>query len=303
MATMTAPRMYQTRIDIAQDKRQKLIEMLNRQLAGTLDLYSQTKQAHWNVKGINFYQIHELFDELAESIFKYIDMIAERATALGGYAMGTARMAAQGSDIPEYPREAIEGQQHLEAMIERWARYAVGLLVLAAIAGLVLNVAVARSPRLAGSPLNRVCRGIELTLRPTPLEDWIHRQTPRDAVFLVPPDYEEFAVRTQRAPVATWKRDIYRRGGWSEWYQRIVDASGGSVTLESTRGAGSSNAVSAMVARAYERLPDEVVTALARNYGAQYCIMREGGATPTRRFEVVQRWQDLVVYRLAGMAE
>lgn len=124
MATMSAPRLFATRIDIAQDKRQKLIEMLNRQLAGAMDLYSQTKQAHWNVKGINFYQIHELFDDLAESIFKYIDTIAERATTLGGYAMGTTRMAAAASNLPEYPRDAIDGTQHLEAMIERWSRYA-----------------------------------------------------------------------------------------------------------------------------------------------------------------------------------
>jgi len=115
---------FQTRIDIAPDTRQQLITLLNQQLAQTLDLYTQTKQAHWNVKGTDFFQLHELFDEAAENIFKYIDTIAERVTALGGYANGTARMAASSSSLPEYPREAIDGRQHLEALIERYARYA-----------------------------------------------------------------------------------------------------------------------------------------------------------------------------------
>jgi starvation-inducible DNA-binding protein len=101
-----------------------MIELLNRQLAETFDLYAQTKHAHWNVKGSDFYQLHELFDELAEDVFKFIDPIAERATALGGFAQGTLRMAAAGSGLPEYPREAFDGRQHVDALIERFSKYA-----------------------------------------------------------------------------------------------------------------------------------------------------------------------------------
>jgi len=121
-ATSTGP-VFQTHIDLPADARQRLVELLNRQLAATLDLYTQTKQAHWNVKGTDFFQLHELFDLLATHVFDFIDTIAERVTALGGYAAGTARMAASNSHLPEDPREAIEGRQHLEALIERFARY------------------------------------------------------------------------------------------------------------------------------------------------------------------------------------
>jgi starvation-inducible DNA-binding protein len=123
MPSTTTGLRFQTHIDLPADARQKLIESLNQQLAETLDLYTQTKQAHWNVKGTDFFQLHELFDQLAEDVFGFIDTIAERVTALGGYALGTARMAAQASKLPEYPREAIDGKQHLEALIERWSRY------------------------------------------------------------------------------------------------------------------------------------------------------------------------------------
>ena len=97
--------------------------MLNQSLADTLDLYTQVKQAHWNVKGKDFYQLHLLFDEIAGEIEPFVDLLAERVTLLGGYATGTARMAAQTSALPEYPTEAIEGRQHVEALVERFGIY------------------------------------------------------------------------------------------------------------------------------------------------------------------------------------
>ncbi len=115
---------FQTRIDLAPDVRQRMTSLLNQQLAQTLDLYTQSKQAHWNAKGPEFFQLHELFDKVAEDVFEFVDTIAERVTALGGYANGTARMAAANSSLPEYPREAVDGRQHLEALIDRFARYA-----------------------------------------------------------------------------------------------------------------------------------------------------------------------------------
>jgi starvation-inducible DNA-binding protein len=126
MATkMTKPgeHIFATRIDLEPNKRAPLIEMLNHSLADTLDLYTQVKQAHWNVKGKDFYQLHLLFDEIAEEVEPFIDLLAERVTTLGGYATGTARMAAEASSLPEYPVEAVSGRQHLEALIERFAHY------------------------------------------------------------------------------------------------------------------------------------------------------------------------------------
>lgn len=117
----TATPTFPTHIDLSESDRQPLIELLNGRLADTADLYSQVKQAHWNVKGPNFFLFHQLFDQLAAEVFPYIDLIAERATALGGVAMGTARMAAASSILPEYPVEATEGPRHLKALIDRYA--------------------------------------------------------------------------------------------------------------------------------------------------------------------------------------
>ncbi len=116
-------RFYPTRIDLSVDIRQKVTEILSQTLATTLDLKTQAKQAHWNVKGLDFYQLHELFDEMAGELEGYVDMVAERITALGGTAMGTARIAAQGSLISEYPYDIVDGIEHITALAERYATY------------------------------------------------------------------------------------------------------------------------------------------------------------------------------------
>ena len=116
--------MFNTRIDIDESKREELIGLLNQQLADSLDLFTQTKQAHWNVKGLDFFQVHELFDTLAKTVRKQNDTIAERATALGGVALGTARMAAENSTLSEYPTDTFDAPAVLNAVAERYAAYA-----------------------------------------------------------------------------------------------------------------------------------------------------------------------------------
>jgi starvation-inducible DNA-binding protein len=115
---------YHSSIDIPEDTRGKINALLNRQLADTFDLFSQTKQAHWNVKGMNFYQLHELFDTLAEELEGYTDTIAERITALGGTAEGTARMTAKASRLAEIPLELGDGRNTVKLLAERYAALA-----------------------------------------------------------------------------------------------------------------------------------------------------------------------------------
>lgn len=115
---------FKTSIDIPAGTRAEMIDLCNQQLADTSDLKSQLKQAHWNVKGPEFIALHKLYDELAAEVEGYVDEIAERATQLGGYAMGTARMAAANSRLPEFPTDATEGMDTVKALVERYAAYA-----------------------------------------------------------------------------------------------------------------------------------------------------------------------------------
>ncbi|MFN8441861.1 MAG: DNA starvation/stationary phase protection protein Dps [Caldilineaceae bacterium] len=111
------PALVKSHIDLSESLRTQMCELLNQHLANTTDLYTQTKHAHWNVKGPDFMQLHELFDLLADGVEEYIDIIAERITALGGVAHGTTRMAAAASRLPETALGAANGIDYLKHLV------------------------------------------------------------------------------------------------------------------------------------------------------------------------------------------
>ena len=118
---MSKNKLNPTKNSLSADARTKVIALLNAALADLSDLYSQSKQAHWNVRGKNFYAHHLLFDQVAESVEGHIDEIAERATQLGGYAEGTVRMAAGSSRLPEFPANARTPADCVTALVARFA--------------------------------------------------------------------------------------------------------------------------------------------------------------------------------------
>jgi starvation-inducible DNA-binding protein len=115
--------MFKTKNDLPEGTRAKAIELLNARLADCIDLQTQTKQAHWNVKGPTFIALHELFDKINGEVEDYVDEIAERAVQLGGVAEGTARMVAKRSSLSEYPANAVDGRSHVEALSSALAAF------------------------------------------------------------------------------------------------------------------------------------------------------------------------------------
>ncbi len=108
--------MTATKNDINAVKRKKIANYLNQLLSDAIDLKSQTKQAHWNVKGANFIALHELFDTIATEVEDAVDLIAERVVQLGETALGTARVAAKQSRLKEYPLAISDSQKHVDAL-------------------------------------------------------------------------------------------------------------------------------------------------------------------------------------------
>jgi starvation-inducible DNA-binding protein len=105
--------MYKTKIDLSEKVRRNVAGILNDRLAYAIDLQSQIKQAHWNVKGPHFIALHELFDKLSDAVLEQIDEIAERVTSLGGTAEGTVAVAAKRSKLKNYPLSITAGKDHL----------------------------------------------------------------------------------------------------------------------------------------------------------------------------------------------
>jgi len=97
----------------------EMVALLNQLLADTIDLRLQIKQAHWNVRGIHFQALHELFDEVAEHLPDYTDDMAERAGTLGGAAIGTVTEIAKSTRLNAMPTAFLSATEALEAVKSR----------------------------------------------------------------------------------------------------------------------------------------------------------------------------------------
>jgi starvation-inducible DNA-binding protein len=114
---------FPTKNSLPADTRREVRALLNQRLADCVDLETQCKQAHWNVKGPNFIALHKLFDEIHEAVDGYADLIAERVVQLGGVAEGTARVAAQRSTLIDYPLALASGELHVAALSDALAEF------------------------------------------------------------------------------------------------------------------------------------------------------------------------------------
>ena len=116
--------MHKTLNNLDSNARKVAIETLNARLADMIDLALITKQAHWNLKGPRFIAIHEMLDGFRTQIDGHVDTIAERAVQLGGTALGTSQVVTSQSKIEAYPTDIYKINDHLHALIERYAAVA-----------------------------------------------------------------------------------------------------------------------------------------------------------------------------------
>src|SRR5205823_9193673 len=116
-------KLFPTKNDLPEDKRVEVIGLLNQRLAEAIDLQTQCKQAHWNVKGPSFIGLHKLFDDVSEDVESYVDLIAERVVQLGGIAEGTVGVVETRSTLPDYPLALSTGAEHVAALSDALAAF------------------------------------------------------------------------------------------------------------------------------------------------------------------------------------
>ena len=117
-------RTYPTSVGVPENNRQALMALLNARLADSADLRSQVKWAHWNLRGMHFIQLHELFDSIASHLEEQTDTIAERISTLGGVANGTVREVAGKSGLKEADLTASDGASMLKFLVHNVAHHA-----------------------------------------------------------------------------------------------------------------------------------------------------------------------------------
>ena len=121
----TESRLFPTKNDLPEASRARISELLNRRLADCIDLQTQCKQAHWNVRGASFIALHKLFDDISQDVEEYVDLLAERVVQLGGTAEGTSRMVAARTTLEEYPL-VTGGEEHVDALSSALAKFGAG---------------------------------------------------------------------------------------------------------------------------------------------------------------------------------
>ncbi|RCW40255.1 starvation-inducible DNA-binding protein [Halopolyspora algeriensis] len=80
-------------------------DITGKALQGTLvdlvDLHLVAKQAHWNVVGSHFREVHLHLDELVDSARGFADDVAERAATIGISPDARAATVAENSGVPK----------------------------------------------------------------------------------------------------------------------------------------------------------------------------------------------------------
>ena len=110
--------LFVTRINIPEEAIEKIVSILNLDLANCATAQAMVKFAHWNVKGDGFWATHKLFDEIFELVLQMTDDIAERIGALGGICEGLPLSIAANCTLSDYTAQSPKSvvRDHIEGV-------------------------------------------------------------------------------------------------------------------------------------------------------------------------------------------
>ncbi len=103
--------------------RKTSIEQLQACMNDAASLSLALKQAHWNLKGVNFIAVHELLDQVKARLDPNLDAFAERIKQLDGMAIGTVEAVAKSTKLEPYPTDITDWSDHVKAISERMRAY------------------------------------------------------------------------------------------------------------------------------------------------------------------------------------
>jgi starvation-inducible DNA-binding protein len=82
-----------------------------------IDLHLVGKQAHWNVVGLNFRDLHLALDEVVDAAREFSDQVAERMRAVYVIPDGRAATVAERSSLPEFPTGEVNTAQAVDLIV------------------------------------------------------------------------------------------------------------------------------------------------------------------------------------------
>lgn len=118
MAENTSVNLIQPNLGLDADALQKTVEALQHVLADQHVLYMKTRNYHWNVTGMAFGPLHELFEEQYDGMAEQIDETAERIRQAGARALGSMKEMLEHARLTEAPAEVRPATQMVRDLLE-----------------------------------------------------------------------------------------------------------------------------------------------------------------------------------------
>lgn len=104
-------------IGISDHDLEEVATLLNTLLADEYVLFTKTRNAHWNITGLSFYEMHELFQAQYEAMDIMIDDIAERVRSLGHFALGSLKDFLNVTNLNEEKDDFSSPEQMIQSLL------------------------------------------------------------------------------------------------------------------------------------------------------------------------------------------
>jgi len=98
---------------------EKLGSSMQKVLVDLIELHVQGKQAHWNLLGSNFRDLHLQLDEIVEAARGFSDEVAERMRAVYLVPDGRSSTVSKSTALPEFPAGPVETTDVVDLIVER----------------------------------------------------------------------------------------------------------------------------------------------------------------------------------------
>ena len=105
-------------IEIGDGNRTEVASILNKLVADEYVLYTKTRNAHWNIQGHNFMELHKFFQEQYEALDIIIDDVAERVRSLGHFALGSLKDFISVARLTERNRDFANQKQIIQTLLD-----------------------------------------------------------------------------------------------------------------------------------------------------------------------------------------
>ena len=107
-----------TNIDLSEEQRGAVVQILNTLLSDEYLLYTKTRNYHWNVTGPQFNDLHKFFEEQYTQLNEIVDQVAERGRTLDGWAFGTMSEFCQHARLKEHPGQYPRAREMIANLVD-----------------------------------------------------------------------------------------------------------------------------------------------------------------------------------------